>query len=145
MATSRENDENRKWNIWHLVLAILIFAWIGGSHFFLKKASPWGGPTNITQQTVNATNLAGMFSNTNQTVFSLMSLSNGNWVFKIKPKYDVGETVIVNYFYIKAVITERSGSDSYVVVYKDNSRVLHTITLPRTLLLCPPSGILLLD
>lgn len=59
--------------------------------------------------------------------------------FETKKSYKKMEYVIINYYYVPALVLESDGDD-YTVLYRDRNRVLQKITLPREMLLTPTSN-----
>ena len=60
--------------------------------------------------------------------------------FKMKESYQRGDLVIVNYFYVEAIVVEKLVGDKYLVMYKDHNHVLQQTCLHRDFLLSPAPG-----
>ena len=59
-------------------------------------------------------------------------------MFETRDSYEIREFVIVNYFYVEGIVTEKKGDD-YTVMYKDHNHVLQKVTVPKSFLLVPTS------
>lgn len=132
-------------NIWHFLLITFIVLWMAGAYIYLNKKTNLsisnapvllidGGGTNFFR-----------VSDTNTPIFST-NISTNPFppppIFEVKPKYEVGDVVIVKFFYVKAVVVGKDTSDYYEILYKDQERTLHKITLPRVFLMSPAPGVL---
>lgn len=60
--------------------------------------------------------------------------------FVTKSKYKRGDFIIINYFYIEAVVTKVLPNDMYLVAYKDHNHVLQQTELHRDFLIAPTTG-----
>lgn len=60
-------------------------------------------------------------------------------MFEQRESYEVGDFVIVNFFYVETIVTEKLRGNYYRLMYKDHEHVLQTIVLHRQFLLAPTS------
>jgi hypothetical protein len=60
-------------------------------------------------------------------------------MFEQKESYEIGDFVVVNFFYVETIIVEKLPKDYYRLMYKDHEHVLQTIDLHKQFLLAPTS------
>lgn len=60
-------------------------------------------------------------------------------MFEQKENYEVGDFVVVNFFYVETIIVEKLPKDYYRLMYKDHNHSLQVLTLHKQFLLAPTS------
>lgn len=132
----------RNFNFWNAILIIFIVIWLAGAFVYLDKKTDIKNPNPpiVVLDSADGLVLSNMFSlgeKTNQVFPDVTSK------FELREKYDVGDIIVVKFFYVEGVIMEKNTtSDSYTIIYKDHNHVLQLITLPRQFLLYPKAGVL---
>jgi len=141
---SVDEKQVRSFEIWYLVLVAFIVVWIMGAYVYLDKKTDVtiGNPPVVVLDAVNGVNLTNFFQvNSNQTqLYPKNPLPHP--MFTIREQYEVGEIIVVKYFYVEAVVVEKQANDFYVVMYKDHNHVLQKLALPRAMLMYPAEGVL---
>ena len=128
-----------------ILLVVFIVVWMVGSNLYLNHQV-----SSVKPQPIVVLDSAGginLFSN-------LFRIGNTNFQFKtaskisvpryeIKDKYSYGDVVVIKYFYIEAVVLDKTqpSGDVYTVLYKNHNHDLQKIALPRTMLMMPSDGI----
>jgi hypothetical protein len=142
---NRDDQHVRHTN--HLILALIAFivCWMVGScAYFYKKTDPSSAnPPVLVLDATHSLSVGGFFTNapsvrmispTNQT--SVLSAGS-----REKKQYEPGDVLIVKYFHIIVVVLEspKSSEGDYLVFYRDHNNTLQKISLPRMMLMVPPS------
>lgn len=76
---------------------------------------------------------------TDQNASAALSTTAPKSMFEQKDSYEIGDFVVVNFFYVEAVITAKLEKNHYRVIYKDHNHVLQEISLHKQFLLSPTS------
>jgi hypothetical protein len=137
---SSDEKKIRHVNFWYVVLVVFIVVWMGGSFLYLNHQTH----DLANNPPVAILDAAGGID------LSILSKTGTNQhagkipLFTVKETYEFGDTIIIKYFYVKAVVLGKSATlgDSYEVIYKDHNHVLQKIILPRMMLLAPEEGTL---
>jgi hypothetical protein len=139
-------------NRWLIVLSVIIIIWAAGIIMYVdKKTSISNHPLPIIMIDVDTgkiidpayTNLfhdsvIGMVSKTFNISEVECSTNISKPMFEQKDNYNIGDFVIINYFYVEGIVSEKSGNE-YTVIYKDHNHVLQKIKLSKEFLLSPTS------
>lgn len=136
----------RSINFWHFVLVLFIVLWMGGAYIYLDKKTEIANrlPLVLIGDAASGVNMTNFFQ-VNPTNSSLFPT---NYIFKqpfrMKTEHRFGDVVVVKFFYVEAVVLEKSSptSDYYDIVYKDHNHVLQKISLPAEMLMVPVDGML---
>lgn len=136
----------RSINFWHFILILFIILWMGGAYIYLnKKVDVINHPPLVligdAASGIDMTN----FFKANPTNTQLFSTNGTNRpLFYSKDEYQFGDIVVVKFFYVEAIVIEKSGptSDDYDILYKDHDHVLQRISLPAKMLMVPADGML---
>jgi hypothetical protein len=136
--TQPSKDQPPRSSVGHYLLIAFIVVWVVGAYFFLDNspvAIPNPVPILDASGGLDLTNLFGLLS-TNELIIPKPP------AFEVRDKYVFGDIVVVKFFYIHAVVLEKSsfGSDSYTILYKDRNHVLQKVVLSRDLLMAPANG-----
>lgn len=146
-----EEKKLRSINFWYVLLLSFIILWVAGAYVYLYKKTD---DALLTSPPIVLVEGLGGISPDEFTNFFTMNSSNMNSLlpelsskpplFEAKEVYEIGEIVVVRYFYVEAVIIDRSypGGNSYTILYKDHDHALRTINLPKNLLMSPKNGVL---
>jgi len=137
-----DEKQIRSFEIWYFVLVGFIVIWMMGAYVYLDKKTDvtLSNPPVVVLDAVNGIDMTNFFQvKSNQTQ---LFPKTARPMFEIRDKYEVGEVVVVKYFYVEAVVLEKQAGDSYVIMYKDHNHTLQKIAIPRTLLMCPAEGVL---
>ena len=142
-----ETDDEKKMrsiNSWYFVLVVFIIIWVIGAYVYLDKKADMSlnHPPVVVLDSADGIMLSNMFkvSGTNMQLFPPTSKQE---MFEVREKYQFGDVVVVKFFYVEAVVLEKSAtSDQYTVMYKDHNHALQKISLPRTMLMYPRDGVL---
>jgi len=136
--SSEDTNKLKNLNRWMIVLLVFIIVWSIGILFVFNK------PTTTSADTTPIALIDNYFGkiNNNNRINLVHQKSSTNNIYRAmyeqKTSYELMDFVVINYFFIEGLITEKHGND-YVVMYKDHNRVLRTITVPTELLLVPTS------
>ena len=134
----------RSSNFWYILLVAFIVLWMTGAYIYLDKKTDVtiGNPPVIVLDAVNGIDMTNFFrANPSQT--QLYPTNNiPRPMFEVRENYNLGDVVVVKYFYVEAVVLEKQAGDSYVIMYKDHNHTLQKIAIPRTLLMYPADGVL---
>lgn len=60
-------------------------------------------------------------------------------MFEQRESYEVGDFVVINFFYVETIVIERLPNDQYRLMYKNHEHTLETIVLHKQFLLYPTS------
>lgn len=60
-------------------------------------------------------------------------------MYEQRDKYEIGDFVVINYFYVEGIIIEKLSGDVYKILYKDHNHTLQKIELHKQFLLYPTS------
>lgn len=129
---------------WYVLLIISIILWMAGSYFYLdyKANVILSNPPVVILDATSGVNMTNFFRvNPSQTQLYPTN-SAPRPMFEIRENYNIGDVVVVKYFYVEAVVLEKQTGDSYVIMYKDHNHTLQKIAIPRSLLMYPADGVL---
>ncbi len=125
-------------NFWHWALMIFIVVWMGGAYVYLDKKATFGitHPPVVIVDDAGNINISNVFKgrDLNLQLYSTNGLILMPQNFKTKSEYQVGDVVVVKYFYVDAVVLKTVGEDC-LIVYKNSEGALQKIILPKTLLM----------
>lgn len=135
-----------------IALAIIIVIWAVSVIMYVdKKASSFNDSSPIVLVDVDTGKVIGpIYTNTFNTPISEEVLKNVDMsgirtpnnetklLFEKKESYNIKEFVVISYFYIGGIITDKNGND-YTVMYKDHNHTLQKITITKDFLLSPTS------
>lgn len=76
---------------------------------------------------------------TDQNASAALSTTAPKPMFEQKDSYEVGDFVVVNFFYVEVVVTKKVDKDNYEVMYKNHEHTLSKIVLNKQFLLSPTS------
>lgn len=147
-----DKTEIKTLNRWLIALAVIIILWAAGIIMYVdKRTSPSNHPLPIIMVDVDTGKVidpayTNLFNNSiaskvskNANMSDIKSPANSTKpLFEQKEFYNIKDFVVVNYFYVKGIVVERSGDD-YTIMYKDHNHVLQKLTLSKELLLSPTS------
>ena len=148
---SKTLDEKKVKNIgvWHFILVAFIVIWMAGAYVFLEQktrtivANP---PVVVLDSTagIDFSNFAQIGTNASRIYLSKDNEQRNRPDFEVKERYEIGEIIVVKYFYVEAVIVDKTLpiGNAYTILYKDHNHVLQKITLPREMLMAPAEGVL---
>jgi hypothetical protein len=143
-----EEKKLKSINLWYILLLSFILIWVAGAYIFLYKKTDaaYLNPPPI----VLVEGLEGVSQKTFTNIFQINQTNTSNIIsdvttkplFETKDHYELGDVIVVRYFYIKGVVIDRSypGGDTYTVLYKDHGHTLRTIKLPKEFLMTPTGG-----
>ena len=114
-----------------LVLYIITPTIVPDNHSNISMGIDSISYSNINNPVILQTNLISLVITNITPVFSTM--------FTQKDSYEIGDFVIVNFFYIEGIIIEKISTNRYKVLYRNNFRALTTVVLRKELLLVPVS------
>jgi hypothetical protein len=138
-------------NTWMLVLIACIAVYsIGILVLIDKKASEYIKSSQVYVLDPTTMRISSQYSNIFHSISteleqelnedSIVSTNNiSPPMFIRKDKHEVGDFVIIRFFYIQAVISEVNGGGMYTLMYKDHNRVMRNITLDNQFILSPVS------
>lgn len=137
---SSDEKKVRSVNFWYIVLVVFIVVWMGGSFLYLNHKTH----DLANNPPVTIIDAAGGIDLSNLSKIGTNQIPGKSSLFTVKETYTFGDTVIIKYFYVKAVVLDKAAAlgDSYNLIYKDHNHVLQKITLPREMLLAPMEGTL---
>lgn len=140
------SDEKRvkNGNFWYVILIAFIVLWMFGAYYYLHTKNQLNtNPPVVVLDSTSGIDIGGFFRT--NPISSKLSLTNSSLVqpmYGVRSHYDVGDIIIVKYFYVEAVVLGKNAGDSYVVLYKDHNHTLQRVSLPRIMLLSPVDGVL---
>lgn len=142
------SDEKRIRNInfWHFILFAFIVVWVGGAYLYLDNKTEIisNHPSLIVIGEPSSINLTNFFQFNSSNPPSHLLNSLVKQPFITKPEYHPGDIVVVKFFYVEAIVIEKSSParDDYEIMYKDHNHVLQKISLPKEMLMYPSEGVL---
>lgn len=139
----------RSISVWHFLLMAFIVVWMVGAYIYLDQKSDANvaAPPVVVLDTADGINLTNLFqsSPTNMQLVKRTSDPSkpSKAMFELKPKYSLGDVVVVKYFYVEAIVVGTPAmGDEYIILYKDHNHTLQKISLPRMFLMAPAEGVL---
>jgi hypothetical protein len=138
-SSATDSHQLKNLNRWLAGLVVFIIIWTVGVLAVVKKKDEPQPHTPVV--TVNES--SGKV--TNPTYVNLFPKGIAapvipkNPAYQRKEVYQAMDLVIINYFFVEAIVIERNG-ENYTVMYKDENRVLQKVIVPRELLMSPSPG-----
>ena len=131
----------RSVNFWYVLLLSFIIVWMCGAYLYLyTKTENSASPPIVLIEGggVDLNSISNLFS-VNAPPVSTNDLKGAKPLFVTKEDYSIGEVVIVKYFYVEAVVIDKSipNGSAYTLLYKDHNHTLRTIKLSKTLIMAP--------
>lgn len=152
--TKNEKTELKTLNRWLIFLMVIAIIWTAGVLLYVDNRT---APTNHPLPIIMVDSVTGKivdpaYTNLfitqaiglpvqNKNISNFIEKTNNvtKPMFEQKASYEIKELVVVNYFYVEAIVVTKVGTSSYTVMYKDHNHVLQLVTLPKELLLSPTS------
>jgi len=132
--TTEDERKVKNINVWSFFLLLFVVVWMAGSYIYLNRRADVSIPPVIIldeAQKIGLTN--SHFPPKNPTAAKSS--------FEIRETYNVGDTVIVSYFYVEGIVVKKSAlGDEYTIMYENHNHTLELITLPRTFLMAPSTS-----
>lgn len=122
-------------NRWLIGLVVFIIVW-SSSMFFYMKPRP---DVSATPPAITLSSNSTVYSNSVPLKSLVKNTNTVNPEFVKKDSYVPQEIVVINYFYVKAIVLEKHGKN-YKVMYEDFNRDLQITTIPGDMLLSPTSA-----
>ena len=126
--------------LYMLVIAFVI-SWMSGVYFYLKDRFDIPHIKDVAVSDNGTNYTIGEFYSFDEWRTNPPYLTSTDYT--ILEKYNIGDIVMIRYFFIEGVIMDRSipTGDNYSVLYKDKNYALHKITLPRKMLMIQKSRV----
>ena len=137
----------KRLNVWLGILVVSIILWTIGIFVYMEKRI-----TSVIAKTIPLVLVNTSTGKIDSTLYSNMFPANmvssntnvltntiASHIFKERTEFDQYEMVIIKYFYIPALVMEKS-NNKYILIYKDHNHILQPITLPIEMLLSPSSS-----
>lgn len=147
--TTPDEKKVRSFGIWQFLLVTFIVLWMVGAYVFLEQKTRSNSTTIpvVVLDNVNGvdfSNFTKIGSNTSTIYFTKKNELNNRPDFECKDNYSMGDIVVVKYFYVEAVVIDKSlpSGNAYTILYKDHNHVLQKIILPKEMLMAPAEGVL---